>query len=106
FQATLEEVKEADLLVHVRDIAHPDTEAQKRDVEDVLARLRPSEDEIAPPMLEVLNKADLLPPEQREVFTNRVARANEQPILVSAQTGEGIGDLLGRFDDLLGRRRR
>ena len=106
FQATLEEVKEADLLVHVRDAAHEDSEAQKRDVEDVLARILPSDEDAAPPMVEVLNKADLLSPQTKEVLGNRVSRGNDGAILVSAQTGEGLDELVRRFDDILGRRRR
>jgi GTP-binding protein HflX len=106
FQATLEEVKEADLLVHVRDAAHEDSEAQKRDVEDVLAKLTPGDDANAPPRVEVLNKADLLSPEARELLLNRTIRGNEAAILVSASTGEGIDTLTERFDDILGRRRR
>jgi GTP-binding protein HflX len=106
FQATLEEVKEADLLVHVRDAAHEDSEAQKQDVEDVLAKLTPGPEEIAPPKVEVLNKADLLSAEARELLVNRSSRGNEGAILVSARTGEGIAALAQRFDDILGRRRR
>jgi GTP-binding protein HflX len=106
FQATLEEVKEADLLVHVRDAAHEDSEAQKQDVEDVLAKLTPGPEEIAPPKVEVLNKADLLSVEARELLVNRSSRGNEGAILVSARTGEGIAALAQRFDDILGRRRR
>ncbi len=106
FQATLEEVKEADLVVHVRDAAHEDSDAQKQDVEDVLAKLAPTGDEIAPPRIEVLNKADLLSAEARELVVNRTSRGNDGAILVSAQTGEGIETLAQHFDDILGRRRR
>jgi len=106
FQATLEEVKEADLVVHVRDAAHEDSDAQKQDVEDVLAKLAPAADEIAPLRVEVLNKADLLSPEARELLVNRTSRGNEAAILVSAYTGEGIAALAQRFDDILGSRRR
>lgn len=106
FQATLEEVKEADLVVHVRDAAHEDSDAQKHDVEDVLAKLAPTGDEVAPPRIEVLNKADLLSPEARELLVNRTLRGNDGAILVSAQTGEGIATLAQRFDDILGSRRR
>lgn len=106
FQATLEEVKEADLLVHVRDAAHPDSDAQKRDVEDVLAQLRTERDDDPPPMIEVLNKADLLTPETRELLANRAQRGSEEPILVSAEAGEGLDVLVQRFDEILGRRRR
>ena len=109
FQATLEEVREADLLVHVRDAAHPDSEAQKQDVEDVLAQIRPVADDGgdgAAPLLEVLNKVDLLDPEARAVLANRARRGNEGAILISATSGEGIGELTQRFDELLGRNRR
>ena len=65
FRATLEEVREADLLVHVRNMAHPDREAQREDVEDVLASLGLAE-EGAPPRIEAWNKIDLLSGEERE----------------------------------------
>jgi GTP-binding protein HflX len=109
FQATLEEVREADLLVHVRDAAHPDSEAQKQDVEDVLAQIRPAADgggDGAAPLLEVLNKVDLLDAEARAVLANRARRGNEGAILISAASGEGVGELTQRFDELLGRNRR
>jgi GTP-binding protein HflX len=108
FQATLEEVREADVLVHVRDAAHPDTEAQKEDVEEVLAQIRPelSEGGDETPVLEALNKVDLLSPEMREVLANRAIRGNEPAILISAASGAGIDVLTQRIDDHLGRRRR
>jgi len=111
FQATLEEVREADLLVHVRDAAHPDTEAQKHDVEDVLAEIRKDKDDDKSeaeqaPLLEVLNKVDLLDAEAREVLANRARRGNEEIVLVSAVSGEGLDVLAQRFDTLLGRDRR
>ena len=59
FRATLEEVASADLLVHVRNMAHPDREAQREDVDDVLASLGLAE-EGAPPRIEAWNKVDLL----------------------------------------------
>src|SRR6478609_2492303 len=63
FRATLEEVREADLLVHVRNMAHPDREAQREDVEDVLESLGLKE-EGTPPILEAWNKVDLLSAEE------------------------------------------
>ncbi len=60
FRATLEEVVEADLILHVRDISHPETEAQRRDVEAVLADLGIAADDTDAPLLEVWNKADRL----------------------------------------------
>lgn len=94
FQATLEEVFEADVIVHVRDAAHPDSEAQRRDVLSVLCDLGFGDD-IESQLIEVLNKADLLEDEAREVLEKR-ARRNSTPavILVSALTGDGIPRLL------------
>lgn len=93
FQATLEEVVEADIVLHVRDIAHPDSEAQKREVESVLAEMGL---EHARP-LEVLNKIDLLGAEARATVRNRAAR-NEDAVAVSAVTGDGCEDLLRALD--------
>lgn len=93
FHATLEEVVEADIVLHVRDIAHPDSEAQKREVENVLAELGL---EYSQP-LEVLNKLDLLDDEGREIVLNRAAR-DRDTVAVSAKTGQGCGDLLQALD--------
>ena len=100
FQATLEEVLEADLIVHVRDIASPDSEAQKSDVEDVLAELGL---EAARP-IEALNKLDVLDAEQRSVIENRTAR-DPDSIALSALTGAGCGDLLEAIDRRLSENR-
>jgi GTPase len=91
FRATLEEVLEADVIVHVRDAAHDESAAQKADVEKVLEELG------LPPdthVLEVLNKIDLLAPEQR---AGLLARRGE-PAAVSALTGEGVPALLAAFE--------
>ena len=74
FRATLEEVASADLLVHVRNMAHPDREAQREDVDDVLASLGLAE-EGAPPRIEAWNKIDLLSGEERE----RLYRGSQAP---------------------------
>lgn len=100
FHATLEEVQEADLVMHVRDVAHPESEAQKGDVEAVLAKLGIAEGN-GRARIEVLNKLDLLEPERREVILNAAARANEPQIAVSALTGEGCGALLTLVDGQL-----
>ncbi len=97
FRATLEEVLEADVLVHVRDIAHPDAEAQKTDVEDVLAALGT---DAQTPVLEALNKADLLSSEQRSVMEAQAERC-PNAVLVSAKTGEGSDALLEALDEIL-----
>lgn len=91
FRATLEEVASADLLVHVRNIAHPDREAQRDDVEDVLASLGLAE-EGAPPRIEAWNKVDLLSAEERERLYEE-ARRRDDVVPISAATGEGLDEL-------------
>ena len=91
FRATLEEVREADLLVHVRDIAHPDREAQRDDVEDVLASLGLAE-EGAPPRIEAWNKIDLLSGDERGGLLEE-ARRRDDVVPISAVTGEGLDTL-------------
>ncbi|SET02528.1 GTPase HflX [Oceanicella actignis] len=88
FRATLEEVLEADLIVHVRDVSHPDAEAQKADVLDVLEELGVDEAR-RDAMIEVRNKIDLLAPEARAAALNEAARL-PGAAAVSAVTGEGI----------------
>jgi GTP-binding protein HflX len=92
FRATLEEVIEADLLVHVRDLSHPDSEAQAADVRAVLHSLGVLEGEGRVPLIEALNKADRLDPETHVAAVERAAR-DPGVILVSALTGEGIDQL-------------
>ncbi|MEN2708802.1 GTPase HflX [Sphingomonas sp. NPDC092331] len=90
FKATLEEVVSADLLIHVRDIAHPDTEAQKDDVEQVLAEIGVAE---ATPRFEAWNKIDLLEGEARDNLLAEAAK-REDVMPVSAVTGEGVDALV------------
>ncbi len=96
FRATLEEVTGADLILHVRDIAHPDNEAQLQDVEAILGELGLGE-RLEERMIEVFNKIDLLDAESRQVLENQCARGNGE-VLVSALTGEGVADLLAAID--------
>ena len=91
FRATLEEVASADLLVHVRDMAHPDREAQHDDVEDVLASLGLAE-EGSPPRIEAWNKIDLLSAGERERLSGE-ARRREDVVPLSAITGEALDAL-------------
>ena len=91
FRATLEEVVAADLILHVRDLAHPDSEAQAADVETVLENLGLAEEK-SPPRLEVWNKIDLLEPADRIALVNE-ARRREDVIAVSALRGEGVEQL-------------
>lgn len=99
FRATLEEVLEADIIVHVRDYSHPDTVHQKQDVEDVLSDLG-VKDKVDKGLIEVLNKIDLLPHEEQNQIKNQKGRqTNEWP--VSALTGEGLDDFLNRIEQEL-----
>ena len=98
FRATLEEVTEADLIVHVRDISHPDTEAQAQDVAKVLTGLGLADELKRVPMLTVFNKIDALEPDQREAVK---VRAGEDAVLVSAITGEGLDELREQMAILL-----
>jgi GTP-binding protein HflX len=99
FRATLEEVLEADLILHVRDIAHPDTVAQKADVMNVLAELGVEENRHND-MIEVRNKIDLIAEEERDAIFNSSSR-NGHAVALSAITGEGVDALLATIDDLL-----
>ncbi len=104
FRATLEEVVEADLVLHVRDISHAETEAQRRDVETVLAELGIDAAAADVPLLEVWNKADKLSASDRLEATSAIARSDRQPVLVSALTGDGLAGLLAAIDARLGAR--
>ena len=102
FRATLEEVIEADLILHVRDIAHAETEAQAKDVEQVLGDLGIDTISVDRNMLEVWNKVDLLSPVTREEAVAAARFQSPQPVLVSAVTGEGLDRLLDTIDARLG----
>jgi len=91
FRATLEEVASADLLLHVRDMSHPDREAQKEDVEQVLESLGLAQ-EGAPPRIEAWNKIDLLAAEERERLREE-SRRRDDVVAISALDGEGLDDL-------------
>jgi GTPase len=102
FRATLEEVLEAAVILHVRDISHEDSEAQEQDVEAVLRQLGVEADG-GKRILEVWNKIDRLAPEERENIDNIAARRPpDRPcFLVSAATGEGIDSLLVAIEERL-----
>lgn len=92
FRATLEEVISADIIVHMRDISHSETDAQRDDVLQILRDLGVLDDEDAanhPRMLEVWNKIDLLDAEKREDMSALVQR-HDDVLMISAQTGEGV----------------
>jgi GTP-binding protein HflX len=91
FRATLEEVIEADLILHVRDVVHGDAEAQLHDVEKVLREL--GIDPGAGRLIEVWNKIDRLDREERARLRNVAERQPGRPVLASALTGEGLDRL-------------
>jgi GTP-binding protein HflX len=92
FRATLEEVTEADIVVHVRDAHHPDSEAQRNDVLNVLVDLG-LDQPVEEGLIEALNKIDLLDPATRQSLQQQKLR-NLQNIALSAATGEGCDGLL------------
>ena len=98
FRATLEEVTEADVILHVRDLSHENAAAQLHDVEQILGQLgidpaRKADEK--PALIEVWNKIDRLDPEARERLENLASRrpVGERPVLVSAISGEGMAAL-------------
>lgn len=92
FRATLEEVLDADLILHVRDIAHPETEEQAKDVLDILEKLGIAED-AQQSIVDVWNKIDVLDADQRDPLITAAER-NERIVATSAITGAGIDALL------------
>jgi GTP-binding protein HflX len=92
FRATLEEVISADLIVHVRDISHPDSDAQRSDVERVLTEIG-ARGEGGAPLLEAWNKIDVLG-EEDSASVHAEAERREDVVVISALTGEGVDDLL------------
>lgn len=104
FRATLEEVMEADLILHVRDISHPETKEQKEDVLNVIEELG-LEKAYEEHGIEVLNKADLLSRPNYKFLSTQAKRAtNPSQCLVSALDGSGIEGLLEKIDAFLARK--
>ncbi len=101
FRATLEEVTTADIIVHVRDMSHPDSEAQAEDVAAVLAEIGATGDE-GSPMIEAWNKVDALDEEAADALRAEAARRDDAVVL-SALTGEGVDDLRRAVSDRLSR---
>jgi GTPase len=106
FRATLEEVIEADLILHVRDISREDTEARALDVEEVLSQLGIAQQDSAR-LVEAWNKIDQLDGEMRARMHNFAARrpAERRPVLVSALSGEGLDSLVAEIEARLAARR-
>ncbi len=101
FRATLEEVSEADLILHVRDIATAFSDQQSQDVEGVLAGLGIDIGGHDARIIEVWNKIDLLGEAEREALVAQAARLDRKPVLVSARGGEGLDALKRRIADFL-----
>ncbi len=103
FRATLEEVRAADVIVHVRDISHADSEAQSRDVEKILEELGVADriDRV----IEVWNKLDRLDADGRAALADDESLRPTPPLAVSALTGEGIDRLMAAIEDRLARGR-
>ncbi|MCG8505723.1 MAG: GTPase HflX [Sphingomonadales bacterium] len=97
FRATLEEVIEADLILHVRDMADPETAAQRDDVNAILGSLGIAPEAGDTRIIEVANKIDLLSEEARRQVLNGAAR-NPKLVAVSALSGEGVPQLLATVD--------
>ena len=97
FRATLEDVVEADVLLHVRDISQEETEAEAADVRNVLRQLGINPDERSR-VIEVWNKADLLDPAEHDRLGAIAERSEAKPLLVSAVSGEGIPELLAGIE--------
>ena len=98
FRATLEEVMEADLLLHVRDASHPEAEGQKADVEAVLESLGVGL--LGERMIEVLNKIDRVDPEGHEALLEQ-AKRHHPAVAISATTGEGCDRLIAMIESKL-----
>ena len=105
FRATLEEVIEADLIVHVRDISDPDTNVQSRDVYQVMEQLGVNCDDNRR-ILEAWNKIDLLSEEQRDsIYRLRTGQGGQrEPVLISSVTGDGVEALLGEIENRISSR--
>jgi GTP-binding protein HflX len=97
FRATLEEVLGADLILHVRDISHAETEEQAEDVHAIMADLGVDEDV---PQIEVWNKVDQLDPDRRAAFETQAERSDDV-VAISALTGEGLDRLYDAIDTAL-----
>jgi GTP-binding protein HflX len=100
FRATLEEVIDSDIIVHVRDISHPDSAAQNADVREILGALG-LQDRLEDGLIEAHNKIDRLDDEGKSAACAQAARSNRPAIPISALTGEGTESLLAVLDECL-----
>jgi GTP-binding protein HflX len=93
FRATLEEVREADCICHIIDLASPYSESHLGAVESILKDIGAG----SVPVVRVLNKIDLLADEERQLLLNKNADPNSRTVAISAKTGQGVEDLLGKL---------
>jgi GTP-binding protein HflX len=100
FRATLEEVIEADLILHVHDVSHSDSEAQALDVQEVLRQLGIAQQD-GEKLIEVWNKLDRLDGPARDRIRNLAERQARRPVLVSALSGEGLDRLIAEIETRL-----
>ncbi len=98
FRATLEEVLDADLILHVRDMAHPETEEQAADVAEILESLGIDEAAQAK-MVEIWNKVDAVSPEEADAL-ERMAERDPRTVAISALTGQGMDTLFAAIEEL------
>ena len=103
FRATLEEVRAADVIVHVRDISHADSDAQSQDVKSILTELGVADR--TDRVIEALNKLDRLDDDERAMLAQDHGPRAATPLAVSALTGEGMDHLLSAIEDRLARGR-
>ena len=96
FHATLEEVCEADLIIHVRDASNPETDAQRQDVLNVLRSLEIDE---SVPVVECMNKVDLLGPDEAASLEN-ISKRRDDMVVISALTGRGLKPLMKRIEGI------
>ncbi len=101
FRSTLEEVLEADVVIHVRDISNEDTSLQRKDVLSVLENIGLKNIENMPNYIEVLNKVDLLSEEDKNILENKIANQSKEIIPMSALTGQGCKELCLSIDKIL-----
>ncbi len=101
FRATLEEVTEADLILHVRDISSPFSEEQHLNVQQVLQNIQGTDDDL-PPVLEVWNKIDLLDEEAYDFLKAQSAKRATSPVMICVHSGEGMDELRRRMYEVLG----
>ncbi len=103
FRSTLEEVLEADIIIHVRDVSNPDCEIQRKDVLAVLHHLGLKNIENNDNYIEIFNKTDLLSCDEKKSLEQKVKRSKNEQLCVSALSGEGCSDLLELIDEKLSR---